>query len=215
MGTLLELEDPAPRLVALLAERHGLEVPLAVARRAFAREIAYYRAHHLEGRDRQTLTSLRRRCAQALGEGLGSAAAGLSVDQLAELLLASLRFRLFPETLAVVAQLRNRGISLGVVSNWDISLEDRLAELGLTPYLQAVVSSAAAGAAKPDPQPFALALQRLGREAGETLHLGDSPEEDLAGAAAAGIRAVLIDRSATRPGALRSLVGVLDLLQPS
>ena len=52
-----------------------------------------------------------------------------------------------------------------------------------------------AGARKPDPAIFAPALElaRCGPE--EALHVGDTPEEDVAGASAAGIRSLLIDRT--------------------
>jgi putative hydrolase of the HAD superfamily len=56
------------------------------------------------------------------------------------------------------------------------------------------VTSATVGARKPDPEIFRAALEAAGCGAGEALHVGDSGEEDIAGARAAGIRAVLIDR---------------------
>jgi putative hydrolase of the HAD superfamily len=47
---------------------------------------------------------------------------------------------------------------------------------------------------KPDPRIFRRALERLGAEPSEALHVGDSPEHDLAGARAVGIAALLVDR---------------------
>jgi len=214
MGTLLYLEDPAPRLRALLSTRHGIEVGIAKARAAFAREVAYYRAHHLEGKDPKTLADLRRRCALELGSGLGDAGRTLTAEELTALLLDSLRFAPFPESEEVLSQLVSRGFSLGVVSNWDISIADRLAELGLSPYFSAVVSSAAAGAAKPDPRPFRIALAKLGVSPEDALHVGDSPQEDLAGARAAGVNAYLLDRTGTGSSGLRSLRDLVALLDP-
>jgi HAD superfamily hydrolase (TIGR01549 family) len=66
------------------------------------------------------------------------------------------------------------------------------------PALDGVVTSAGAGARKPDPEIFAAALELAGCEPGEALHVGDTPEEDLDGALAAGIPALLIDRQGTR-----------------
>jgi putative hydrolase of the HAD superfamily len=56
------------------------------------------------------------------------------------------------------------------------------------------VSSAVAGARKPDPAIFEPALELAGCAPEEALHVGDTREEDVAGARAAGIRPLLIDR---------------------
>jgi HAD superfamily hydrolase (TIGR01509 family) len=61
-----------------------------------------------------------------------------------------------------------------------------------------VVTSAEAGAAKPDPAPFRAGLEAAGVSAAEAVHVGDSRENDVAGAAAAGIRALLVDRDGGR-----------------
>jgi putative hydrolase of the HAD superfamily len=63
MGTLLRLEDPAPRLRSALAERLGIDVGAAAATAAIRAEIAYYRAHLHRGRDAESLAALRARCA--------------------------------------------------------------------------------------------------------------------------------------------------------
>jgi putative hydrolase of the HAD superfamily len=82
--------------------------------------------------------------------------------------------------------LRARGLALVVVANWDVSVHDRLRELGLAPYFDAVVSSADVGAAKPDRRIFDTALARLGVPAARALHVGDSPADE-EGARAAGL----------------------------
>jgi putative hydrolase of the HAD superfamily len=62
-----------------------------------------------------------------------------------------------------------------------------------------VVSSAMAGAAKPDSALFEAALRTAGVAAERTLHVGDSVSKDVEGARAAGIAAVLLDRGRARP----------------
>ena len=59
---------------------------------------------------------------------------------------------------------------------------------------ESAVSSAAAGARKPDPAIFEPALELAGCAPEEALHVGDTVEEDVEGARAAGIRPLLIDR---------------------
>jgi len=223
-GTLLELEPPAPLLQRLLADRHGIAVELGEARRALRAEIAYYRAHMREGRDARTVRALRARCAEELRRALTPAApavARLSPAEMTEALLGSLVFRAFADTRPALVKIRAAGAAAVVVSNWDASLEEVLVELGLRAELDAVVSSGAFGTAKPAPAIFAEALRQAGAERRQAVHVGDSLEEDVAGARAAGIDPVLLVRDSADgpqpvPGGvrtIRSLSEVVDLIK--
>ena len=199
LGTLLELEPPGPGLQQALRIR-GIDVSPAVAERAMAAEIAYYRAHLMTGASRQGVSELRRRCAQvvaaALPEEVGVA---LGVGELEVALLEALRFAPYPEVPRTLSALRDDGVRLVVVSNWDGSLHEVLDATGLAPHVDAVVTSAETGAAKPDREIFARALSAAGTPAGATLHVGDRLEEDVAGARAAGIEPVLVVRDGRPP----------------
>jgi putative hydrolase of the HAD superfamily len=192
MGTLLHLEDPVPRLRAHLAAI-GVEVDAGQARAALHAEIAYYREHHLEGRDADSLADLRLRCAAVLAEALPEPAR--PAREVLSALLGALRFRAFPDARGALAALRARGLALAAVSNWDVSLAQALAQAGLK--LDIVVPSAGVGAAKPDPAPLQAALALLRTAPDEALFVGDSPAEDLGAARAAGVRFVLICRDAS------------------
>jgi putative hydrolase of the HAD superfamily len=198
LGTLVALEPPAPRLQAELASRLGLEVTEAQASQAVAAEISYYRGHLDEGRDPDSLATLRRRCAGVLRDALP--APELDLDRLAEALLASLRFTTFPDVAPALIGARGHGRRLVVVSNWDVSLNGVLAALELAPLLDGIVTSAVAGARKPSPAIFEHALALVRAEPAEAIHVGDSLEEDVAGARAAGIEPVLIRRSGDGAG---------------
>jgi putative hydrolase of the HAD superfamily len=208
LGTLVELEPPWPYLRATLARRYGIEVADSAAREAVMAEMSYYREHHAEGADADALADLRRRCAGVLREHLPAAGA-LDLEELTDVLLDSLRFTPYPDTAPALGTLRAAGLRLAVVSNWDCSLSGVLSEVGLGAALDAVVVSAQAPAAKPNPGIFALALERLGRRPEEAIFVGDSPETDIAGARAAGIRAVLIDRTGAAAGADVETIGLL------
>ncbi|MGH2871266.1 MAG: HAD family hydrolase, partial [Solirubrobacteraceae bacterium] len=103
------------------------------------------------------------------------------------------------------------------VSNWDVSLLEVLELAGLGVLLDAVVSSAAVGAAKPAPAIFGHALALSGARPEHALHVGDSLAEDVAGARACGIEAVLLDRSgAQRPSGVTTIASLAELtLSPS
>jgi putative hydrolase of the HAD superfamily len=114
----------------------------------------------------------------------------------------------------VLAALRERGTSLVVVSNWDVSLHEVLERTELRPLVDAVVTSAEFGAAKPDPAIFARALELAGGVApADAVHAGDDLAADVEGARAAGIAAVLVARDGERtpPGvrAIPTLEGLL------
>jgi putative hydrolase of the HAD superfamily len=214
MGTLLELEPPAPLLAAQLAAR-GAEVAEEEAAAALRCEMAYYRAHHDEAVDALALADLRDRCTAVLAAALPAHAR--AVPDLRGALLASLRFRPYPEVPGVLAALRARGLRLVVVSNWDVSLHEVLADTGLARAVDAALTSAECRASKPDPAIFARALQAAGDVAPEqAVHVGDDPEADLAGARAAGIGGVLVarDGAVAPPGlpAIEDLTGLPALL---
>ncbi|MBX3026584.1 HAD-IA family hydrolase [bacterium] len=99
-----------------------------------------------------------------------------------------------PGAHALLRGARQRGLRTGMVSNFDHRLPAVLAALELAPLLDVVVLPADAGAAKPAAPIFALALARLGVAAGEALYVGDDAEDDIAGARAAGLRAVDVAR---------------------
>jgi putative hydrolase of the HAD superfamily len=207
LGTLLELQPPAPALRRVLQERHGLEVTLEQAERAVAAEIGYYRKHIGEGRDAVSVDALRERCAAELRRGLavGVGADGLTASEMTAALLAALVFRPYPEVAGTLDGLRARGLKLIVVSNWDASLGDTLVQLGLGSRFDAVLTSAQVGAAKPDPAIFEVALSAAGVGPEHAVHVGDSLTEDIAGARAAGITPMLVRRDGDDEPAPRDL----------
>jgi putative hydrolase of the HAD superfamily len=108
---------------------------------------------------------------------------------------------------AALERLLEHGLRLGVVSNWSDRLPPLLEGLGLRRHFEVVIVSAIVGHTKPDRAIFDTALARFGVAAGQSLHVGDDPRNDLAGARRAGLGALLIDRSGGRSGpeVIRSL----------
>ena len=194
LGTLVALEPQAAPFAALVGERHGVAVAPADGARALRAEMAHYRRNCIRAADDASLAALRLECAALVGRELGGPLAALDPAELVPTLLDSIRFHAYPEVPAALARLRGDGLALVVASNWDISLHDVLERTGLAGLLDGVVTSAEVGAAKPDGRLFAAALAVAGAGAGEALHVGDSLDEDVQGALAAGLRAVWLVR---------------------
>lgn len=93
----------------------------------------------------------------------------------------------------VLLELRRRGLRLSVLTNGRSEMQYAVMErLGLLPLIDDLIISEAAGIAKPDPRIYDLALARLGVSASETLFVGDSPANDVAGPQVAGMRAAYL-----------------------
>ena len=168
-GTLLELRDPIGNLARLLPE-----FDRAAIDKAFEQEFTYYRAHAVEARDSPSLADLNERCVGVFNTALGSSLTAAEY-------VGALVFEWIEGARDAVERLRARGLALAIVSNWDVSLHRRVAELRAP-----VVTSADAGVAKPDPAILHRALELLEVAPERTLHVGDT-EEDEQVASAAGV----------------------------
>jgi putative hydrolase of the HAD superfamily len=195
-GTLVTLDAPAPLLRALLAERLGVQVTEAEAAEALRAEVAYYRSHMHEGIDIERVALLHTHCAEVLRGALPADPAMSAAEPalMTELLLDTLRFKVFDEVPAALERLRTAGLRLVVASNWDASLDMVLDRVGLLGLVDGVVTSAAAGYAKPDPRLLQSALLLAGADASAAVHVGDGFREDVGAAFGAGVRPVLLSR---------------------
>ena len=134
------------------------------------------------------------------------------LDELVEHFAHPESWSLYPEVLGVLADLRERGLKLLVVSNWDSRLPALLDRLELTRHFDAVVVSAIVGASKPAREIFDVALDLAGVAADEALHVGDSPTEDYEGARSAGLPALLLDRAGVAASGFESIRSLQEIL---
>jgi HAD superfamily hydrolase (TIGR01509 family) len=106
--------------------------------------------------------------------------------------------------LGALQALAARGLTLAVVSNTmrtpGATLRGILAHYGLLPYFSVLTFSDECGIRKPDPEIFRLTLRTVGIEAGEAVHVGDDSMLDVAGAHAAGMRAIQVTAAPRRSG---------------
>lgn len=106
----------------------------------------------------------------------------------------------YDDVLPAMDLIKQQGLTLGVISNMNAP-GNRLAEdMGLTPYLDLVVTSGEVGMEKPHPPIFHEALRRAGVEAGDAVHVGDQLSSDVDGARNVGIQPILLDRDLNHVG---------------
>jgi HAD superfamily hydrolase (TIGR01549 family) len=106
-------------------------------------------------------------------------------------------FELYEDVLPTFAELKRHGLRLGLVSNTARDLPAFVLHHGLE--VEAAIGAREHGKTKPDPSIFAAALAALRSEPANAAMVGDSPEDDIAGARALGMRAVLLDREGAYP----------------
>ena len=116
-------------------------------------------------------------------------------------------WRIYEDVIPALEALTARGLRLGVISNWDERLRPLLDQLKLGRYFEAIIVSREIGSSKPSRGIFEHAVRRLGLPPEAVLHVGDSLAMDVRGARAAGLRALLLQRTggAARPGRIKSL----------
>jgi putative hydrolase of the HAD superfamily len=129
------------------------------------------------------------------------AAAGVepSPDLIGRLVTMELEFvetgvELWEDSLPVVEELRRRGVGTAVISNCSHSTRPIVDRLGLQDAFDAVVLSFEVGAHKPDPAIYLEALRRLGSPPAERCVFVDDQVAYCDGAAALGLRTLLIAR---------------------
>jgi putative hydrolase of the HAD superfamily len=202
-GTLFDVAEPVGATYARIAAAHGIALDAGAVERGFrvafagAPPLAFPGASPVRLADHERAwwyTVVR----AAFGRAGGSPAFDPCFAELYTHYARPDAWRVHADVPDALRALRTRGLRLGVVSNFDGRLPGLMAGLGLAPLVDAVTHSSLAGAAKPDPAIFHAALTRLGVAPPEALHVGDDPRADVEGARAAGMHALLVDRTGCR-----------------
>ena len=135
-------------------------------------------------------------------------------DRIYEKFRGSQGWMLFPETFGVLKQLKNIGLKLGIISNFDSRIYSVLESLGIRDLFDAVTISSETGYPKPNREIFEAAVRALSVPASSVLLVGDSPDDDVLPAIRAGLSAVLIDRRDRQAARtqLRRITSLTDVL---
>lgn len=199
-GTLLHPAEPIADSYARAARHHGLDIDAA----AIAPRI---------GPSMHVARPLRRADPEwrAYWQAVVRHCTGSDDPRVLDDLLAYFRgpsaWTISPGAAQCCATLREHGIKLALVSNWDVHLRPLATVLGIDRWFDAILISAEQQLEKPDPQLFLRACARIGVEPAAVVHVGNDPDDDIAGARAAGCAAWLMGRDVTSFDALaRQLV---------
>jgi len=151
-------------------------------------------AHEQGGESAYWLRFVEGTLARTPGAPHPEALAARAVEPLRDAFRDPASWKIFDDVLPVLSALRGAGARLAIVSNWDSGLPALLDRLDLASWFDTIVVSHLEGMEKPRPELFLRAVSRLGGVPEEALHVGDVPELDEAGATAAGIASVIVDR---------------------
>jgi putative hydrolase of the HAD superfamily len=183
-GTLVRLIDPVPQLARVLEQR-GIERPRSEIRRAVEAEGRVYAGRAVDAHQPAAFAALQRESTGVFLDELGVDA--IDPGEFAASYVEAMQFEPLPEVRESLQRLRRSGVELAVVANFDLTIRDRLEQLGLGPLFSAIVTPADVGVAKPDPRIFELALERLAVSPDRALHIGDGAVDE-EGATAAGMK---------------------------
>ena len=103
------------------------------------------------------------------------------------------RLRLFDDARSSLDMLKQARFKLGVISNWDLSMEPVIKRLGVHDRFNVLACSCKVGVAKPNPGVFKHALKQAGASPSQAWYIGDQVEYDVAPAKALGMKTALVD----------------------
>ena len=201
--------DLGPEGYRLLGERHGLT--LDPERYEEARRTAFttLKRHPELDHDEEIWVLFTQRIIEGMG-GTGDTYA--AATEMERRWASAHHFELYDDALPTLEAVRERGLKVGLLSNTERDLDEFVAHHGLT--VDAVLTSRAHGKTKPHETIFRRMLELLGVAPEEALMVGDTVADDIEGALAVGMEAVLVDREGRYPEleSLDDLRGVLSLV---
>ena len=182
-GTLLHPREPIAATYARFARSYGCTRSAAEIGAAFSQAMRELPTRERGSRDWRSFWT------EVVARSTGVAAPAL-VDVLIEHFAHAPAWQVAHGAARCLASLRDRGMKLGLVSNWSAELRPLLGELEIDAWFDTIVISAEEGIEKPDPEMFVRACARLGLGCDAAVHVGDSRRADVEGARAAGCAAL-------------------------
>jgi putative hydrolase of the HAD superfamily len=196
-GTLLRPHPSVGAIYASVASRHGIMTSADEMERAFRQSWTALKRPGLTVSRKEWWREL---VFHALGQENQAC-----FEELFKTFAGRNAWQVFPDVEKTLREACARGLHVGVISNWDERLRPLLTDIGLVHHFDSITISCEVGAEKPDGRMFHAALQSAGVAADEAVHIGDNDNEDVRGAEAVGMRAILLDRDGKGTSRLRDL----------
>jgi putative hydrolase of the HAD superfamily len=221
-NTLVTYDPPREEIQAKILKEFGIEVsPEALLRPIMTADEFIYREHarlSMSKRSREETAAL-----YIQYHGIVLKEAGIEAPKeviagiLGKWMNFDLKMALFDDVAPALTGLKERGLVLGLISNVDRDVVPLYEGLGLSNWLEVMVTSQEAGFNKPHPEIFKAALKQAGVEPADSIYVGDQYEIDVVGSNKAGMRGILIDRNdffneVTDSPKIRSLAEVAEHL---
>ncbi len=194
--TLIKPSPPSPQVYAAVAGRFGIQAEPAALGRALAqawapkwaakREVTRFSGTN-EAIEKQWWRSV---VLDAFRLATGAPCSEECFEAIFAIYATAEAWAAVPGAHETLGALRARGVTTGLISNYDARLVGVLNALELRPLLDVVAYSSAVGWEKPDGQIFEFARAATGHAAAACLHVGDDAESDVGGALAAGFHAL-------------------------
>ncbi len=198
-NTLVTYDPPREEIEARVLKDFGIEVsPEALLRPIMTADDFIYQEHArlpISKRSKEETTSL-----YIQYHGMILKEAGLEVSKelitgiLGKWMSFDLKMVLFDDVAPTLTDLKERGLVLGLISNVDRDIAPFYQGLGLSAWLQVMVTSQEVGFNKPHPEIFLAALKQAGVKPSEAIYVGDQYQIDVVGAKKAGMLGILLDR---------------------
>jgi len=186
--------DLGPDGYRRLGERHGLDLDAARYEDARREALVDLKRHPELDHDEEIWIRFTQRIIEGMG-GRGDTYAAAA--EMEGAWAHAHHFELYDDALPVLDALRERGLRVGLLSNSARDLDEFVAHHGLS--VDAVLTSRAHGKTKPHETIFRRMLELLDVLPGDALMVGDTVDDDVEGALAIGMRAVLVDREGRYP----------------
>ena len=193
------LARPGPELgpegYLRVGQRHGVELDISKHNEARAAALEKLQKHPDFRHDEELWIQFTQRI--VIGMGGDPASARQIAHEVERAWENSDNFDIYEDVEPVLDELRAHGLRIGLVSNGARDLREFVRHHGLD--ADVTVASRYHGKVKPDPTIFRKALDQLGVQAAQAAMVGDHLEDDIEGARALGMRAVLVDRENRYP----------------
>lgn len=198
-NTLVTYDPPREVIEAKLLKEFGIEIePKALLRPIMLADEFIYEEHArkpLSKRSREETTELYIKYHGIILKEVGiEPSKELILGLLGKWMNFKLKMVLFDDVAPALTSLKERGLILGLISNVDRDISALYQELGLSRWLQVMVTSQEVGFNKPQPEIFLAALERVRLKPAEAIYVGDQYQVDVVGARNAGMLGILLDR---------------------